>query len=531
MSDSEEGKKRRTISDLIEDDIAHLVKWMSTPHAKNLLREMNAFEAQEELKSAPLSDEWRRRAKAAYTEAQQHTSEIHRRIWDCITHALATAPLNSIQYTLALNERSKILLHMGMARECERDIDRALAEIQGRSECRIFTCNLLLRKIQCWKECMHYIPRILKKRLLVNIYEIPPSKHSERMRIYNKLRDLNDFVQCIDSDEETEDEGQRIRLPQVRHHPRHKPGNSDALAVRFYISPPFGFCTMATRQLYAGEIISVEPVFAAISERKNDLMICGHCIALSWTPVPCFDCRMLFCTEKCRDTAIVKYHYYECVLMRYELGINAAGKNWFNDSSMLGLRMLIMARVECGSNEVLIRRIRGFNKDFAPIECARRSERFESYFILGSHIKANPSITYASITALIAVAKRCALFKDSFYEFDSIEDLINDRDALEIGALILRYVVIAQYYSQTIFEPYVKIWMDEKWQLHFAVESVLPRGRTMSSIVSYFNHSCYPNVASIFNDDSQIILYVLRPISEFEEMVICYNLPYYSRVP
>ena len=39
-------------------------------------------------------------------------------------------------------------------------------------------------------------------------------------------------------------------------------------------------------------------------------------------------------------------------------------------------------------------------------------------------------------------------------------------------------------------------------------------GKGIASFSSLFNHSCYPDVSRILNDESQVLLYATRPIKK-----------------
>lgn len=78
---------------------------------------------------------------------------------------------------------------------------------------------------------------------------------------------------------------------------------------------------MATRNIQAGEVISVEKPYAvAVGTKPSQRYLhCHECLELCYNLIPCPRCRTaLYCSQKCRETANKYYHYNECDLSQFD---------------------------------------------------------------------------------------------------------------------------------------------------------------------------------------------------------------------
>merc|ERR1719264_1942221 len=112
-------------------------------------------------------------------------------------------------------------------------------------------------------------------------------------------------------------------------HPKY-PAASSAISIR--LSPAFGRQVVATRPIPAGEVVFCEsPV---VSYLNRDAKVCGsdacyHCHAFiddDGAAVPCPTCSAaVFCSLKCRKSAVSTYHKYECRLGPIIRSVRMAG--------------------------------------------------------------------------------------------------------------------------------------------------------------------------------------------------------------
>lgn len=125
---------------------------------------------------------------------------------------------------------------------------------------------------------------------------------------------------------------------------------NDNSAVDVSYSVKYGRCLVATRDIEPGEFVCVDKFYATSVNNKKLYAYCSHCLAVSWTTVPCDSCSFyMFCGEKCKEEAWRKYHDIEC-----NLHLNVDGYSSY--FVQLSIRAVIMGIKETGS----IKKLRDF---------------------------------------------------------------------------------------------------------------------------------------------------------------------------
>ena len=74
-----------------------------------------------------------------------------------------------------------------------------------------------------------------------------------------------------------------------------------------------GRYAVAGRDIRLGELLAVERAGVAALDQDQRLSHCWHCLKCAQCPLPCTACSgVMFCSEDCREAAVVTYHQYEC---------------------------------------------------------------------------------------------------------------------------------------------------------------------------------------------------------------------------
>lgn len=137
------------------------------------------------------------------------------------------------------------------------------------------------------------------------------------------------------------------KIPQLKSENPMMPGTSDAVSMNY--SNKFGRHMIATRDIKAGETISIQKIYAKSVFLQERYKICWHCAQQTWTSVPCESCvNVIYWSETCRE--INKYeHDIECKT----LGLMTRSQ-LFGDSHVLSFKLVIKALNETGgSMEIL----------------------------------------------------------------------------------------------------------------------------------------------------------------------------------
>lgn len=83
-------------------------------------------------------------------------------------------------------------------------------------------------------------------------------------------------------------------------------------------------------------------------------MYCSHCLAISWSLIPCDYCYSMFCSEGCKREALEKYHDIECLVDFYKI-LACIGDGL--DYQFIVTRALIMGIREAGGIDGLRERL------------------------------------------------------------------------------------------------------------------------------------------------------------------------------
>ena len=145
-------------------------------------------------------------------------------------------------------------------------------------------------------------------------------------------KEMTDNVTCC-KDENKKCKGQEVQC------------TNDAVEV--YCSEKYGRHLIATRDLKPGELVLVEKFYAASVNSKKPYAYCSHCLAISWSTIPCDQCAYnMFCNENCKEEAWKRYHDVECLL---DLNFSCFDSFYMQ----LSIKSLIMGIREAGSIEKL----------------------------------------------------------------------------------------------------------------------------------------------------------------------------------
>ena len=233
-------------------------------------------------------------------------------VYKAYSQSIAFAKPNSEELALAYGNRSALLHRIEKYKESILDIDRAL-EINKSDSYKI---KLLCRKIECLAyqglpECNDVCAQT---ELFVKNIECLDDKTKQNLnKTMSLAKKLLKNVETSKRQEKDEvPEHMKILLQKENGNP------FDSISIRH--NEKYGRYLSAKRDFGAGEIIYVENSSIKVINHINFYIYCGHCLATSWSTVPCDYCHWcMFCSEKCKNEAWEKYHDIECIIIAHLL--------------------------------------------------------------------------------------------------------------------------------------------------------------------------------------------------------------------
>jgi len=263
-------------------------------------------------------------------------------------------------------------------------------------------------------------------------------------------------------------------------YPAHEKTPFLANCVELRENKKYGRGLFATRDLKPGDVIAVDESFVKALNRREFHKRCTNCLEVrSMNLMPCSGCvSAMFCSKKCQDEAMEKFHQFECPhLDSFELF------NCFkpiNDFASLS-RTFFEARHAAGGLDKL------------KAICADKEIQQKTFFDYDLSKDNNPSL---ELNQFLAAIGQISLSIDS-----------------EVPVNLLDKTVINRWINQ---QPFRSVWKtpDEKkdvkqilmqlcdlYQTIFKefsgpkLEEVTMFGSSVNLVMPYFNYSCAPNVS------------------------------------
>ncbi|XP_008544405.1 SET and MYND domain-containing protein 4 [Microplitis demolitor] len=296
-------------------------------------------------------------------------------------------------------------------------------------------------------------------------------------------------------------------------------GNSKILhassAIALEYSKKFGRHVVATRDIQAGDTLSVHRSYASALYPENIYSHCWHCSNKMWNPIPCMSCvDVVFCDELCRTTAWNKYHDIECKLV----GVMRRAHMCLGET--IALKILLKALKETGSIDGLRNKIKDIKSISDPLTRLFTDGKFDDtkyasfYSLMRLPIDEITSVEYALKAA--GLTYFIAALTDIFgRKINNYTDLFKNEDALFIAQLIYHHQVLGRTNT-------AQIEIENEVGEDIRVEGVVV------PFIQLCNHSCDRN-AYHFVADGQSALIAVQPIKQGEQ-IYCSLGPEYIHV-
>lgn len=269
----------------------------------------------------------------------------------------------------------------------------------------------------------------------------------------------------------------------------------------------FGRHIITNQDLKVGEIIAIEaPFFKVIKsderyescDESNKYQRCSHCLNSSLMDlIPCSECSStMFCSDVCKKKA-QSYHKYECAIierlmksgiMQMALRIFFTSLAIFDDS-IEELQTFLSTELKDPSTTF-------FNFDNS---CRRDEERnnLAAMYCLTGNAKNENLESLAKLLENNLVLKKNVWQENQNFIIEFLKKVISIQDSNFHGIC--------------------------GWSLKLENnKSASMIGVGCYPFLSLINHSCYPNVSRVYNND-RIYLMVDRPIRKGEQLFDCYK--------
>ncbi|CAD6208728.1 GSCOCG00003535001-RA-CDS [Cotesia congregata] len=279
------------------------------------------------------------KAKLMLDEAKQGFSSISLgKTVEVYNTAMSLALPGSELLAHAFANRSIVLSNAAMYEESLKDIEHALkanypdnmkASLFARKAKNLFALDPTADIEDTLNEARQWALKMNdkeKNKLLDNLEKLKTKTYKKPV----KERDNRIFVPSPPNDN-----------PKIK-------DTSAAIAINY--SEKFGRHIVATRDMMAGEVVSVKRAYALVLSCDYRFKLCWNCSKHCWSSVPCNTCSdVIYCSEECRNVAWKDYHDIECSIVNGLL----SSVYPYEDISLTSLRLFIKAIKEFGTVKAL----------------------------------------------------------------------------------------------------------------------------------------------------------------------------------
>ncbi|XP_038209258.1 SET and MYND domain-containing protein 4 [Zerene cesonia] len=308
-------------------------------------------------------------------------------------------------------------------------------------------------------------------------------------------------------------------------HNSNYPAASEAIQIDF--DEIRGRYATAARDIHAGETILIEKPHSGVLLGEYSATHCQNCFIKCPIPLACPTCpNVVFCSDKCKETALKSYHSYECHILPL------LWKSGCSVTCHIALRMITQNTKEY---------FQEINKNSdAPPPLPYKTSDYKNILKLVSHEdkRTKQDFLHRSQMAvfLVKLLELSGYFddkpRDKPIEIDEIKSMSISNKHLEdlelFGGLLLKNLQVLQFNAHEVFELQCpKPRLEQNIIKHNGV-SVFIAGAVFPTL-ALFNHSCDPGVVRYFCGP-YIVVRAVKNIRKGEEVAENYG-PIFTTMP
>ncbi|KAI5633459.1 SET domain-containing protein [Phthorimaea operculella] len=284
----------------------------------------------------------------------------------------------------------------------------------------------------------------------------------------------------------------------------------------------------ATRDIQAGETLLVERPHSGVLLAEYARTHCQNCFVQCPIPLVCPNCpNVIFCSEKCLDTALKTYHGYECPILP------VLWKSGCSITCLIALRMITQYKKDYFTN---------IAKDLEEKPTGPyKTEDYKNIFHLVSHEekRTKQDLLHRSEMAafLVKLLEISGYFegkpRDKPVSLDELKSMGIDEkyseDVALFGGILLKNLQILQFNAHEVFELQCpKPKKANQNIIKHDGKSVFIAGAVFPTL-ALFNHSCDPGVVRYFCGP-YVVVKAIKNIKKGEEVAENYG-PIFTTVP
>ncbi|KAH0557873.1 hypothetical protein KQX54_012509 [Cotesia glomerata] len=284
---------------------------------------------------------------------------------------------------------------------------------------------------------------------------------------------------------------------------------SAAIAINY--SEKFGRHIVATRDMMAGEVVSVKRAYALVLSSEYRFKLCWNCSKHCWSSVPCNKCsNVIYCSEECRNVAWKDYHDIECSILHGLL----SSVHDYDCSNLMSLRLFIKAIKEFGTVKTLYENVQRIDstEDFTMksfTDGIYDDKKYASIYPLcgkpmGTRLKVQCAVKTLQYMYFMALTSN--IFGKKMINMD---ELANYEYAVFVGKLLYHHTALSSTNICAIYAPSTN-------------KGLLNCGVLLNPLESLYNHSCDPNVGYFVCLDTSTFI-TLQPIKKGDQLFISYG--------
>ncbi|KAJ8681699.1 hypothetical protein QAD02_017491 [Eretmocerus hayati] len=443
-----------------------------------------------------------------------HCRTAHEQIWKLLSWSIAVAPNNSEELAIAFMQRAELFFHMKMYQECIIDCEKALNHTNSKS----MTSKLLDQKSLCSSMISKQSDFDDDEKLVISTSSLELGGSDKKTLIEKMFAITNTTYQKDESydDSDIEDDHDQEELPNFHTH-RHIPSASEAIDLNY--SKKWGRHVIADREIQPGEILAIEKSFYTFIHPSGQYTHCSNCAKATWNSFPCKYCIYdVYCSDRCRGEAWMKYHQFECEVYPFL-------ENIVEDSKDLRatMRFTLLSAYKAGGIQRLRDEIvnnhqctdsisKGFSNNIFD---SGTSKAANSLFYDEKILENNLTTTMLNnaAIAIYLLTTKSNFFGDNL-DLSKIGISTNE-EILFIGALLLKNSLML-HGSGFTYDEY-----------NCGFQEKNSNGMSLFPFCGLFNHSCNPNADYFTTKDNELVIFSRHKIEEGNQIFIPYQRLFY----
>ncbi|XP_023246883.1 SET and MYND domain-containing protein 4-like [Copidosoma floridanum] len=430
-------------------------------------------------KSAEASTTSRKRGNELLL-SQGHNKGTHLEILSLYTQSVVLAESGSEELAMAYGNRSSLLLHLRKYDECLVDIDRA-CRISRSQELKL---KLVTRKMKCMS--------LMDNKRSVVEESWPTSRDVGVKRIGSYAAGkLSKVIPCAYD------------------------------CVTLVHNSEYGRHCVATKNIEPGQIIAIEKCVMLYPKRDKIYLICSHCLTFACNGIPCEHCTaVVFCSEKCREEAFIKYHDFECAVLPFLKLVDDKLQNM--GSLLAAVRLFIKSVKKEGWHNI--------SKDLNDLKSNSLEGFFDNGIFQSDKLKTVCNLFYKmdSDKDISTYTFRMSFIKDVLGILVNDTKMFGDEKSFtevdfDLAAdLIYKLKTIVDFNAFQFRGPNCLCMSSVECKVNCGEMNL---GLLFSPFCSLLNHSCNYNTHRLFTENGQMFLYTVQPLKKGEQLFTSYGFP------